>query len=87
MAPGSSARRTYLLAPSSDYSPTPRARSSSKPFVYATGGAIATRNDSTSTLTPIPAPVLGFPAVIEAKDVSGLPLQLPRFSSHWSSIK
>jgi hypothetical protein len=41
-----------------------------QPFVYTTGGGIATRNDSTGALTPTaasPLPVLGFPVVIDAK--------------------
>jgi hypothetical protein len=41
-----------------------------QPFVYTTGGAIATRNDATGVLTPTPASplaVLGFPAVLDAK--------------------
>jgi hypothetical protein len=41
-----------------------------QPFVYTTGGGIATRNDTTGALTPTaasPLPVLGFPVVIDAK--------------------
>jgi Abnormal spindle-like microcephaly-assoc'd, ASPM-SPD-2-Hydin len=42
----------------------------SQPFVYTTGGAVATRNDQSGALTPIqgsPFGVLGFPATIDAK--------------------
>jgi hypothetical protein len=41
-----------------------------QPFVYTTGGAIATRNDATGVLAPTsasPLAVLGFPAVLDAK--------------------
>ena len=41
-----------------------------QPFVYTTGGAIATRDDATGVLAPTsasPLAVLGFPAVIDAK--------------------
>jgi hypothetical protein len=41
-----------------------------QPFVYTTGGAIATRNDATGVLAPTsasPLGVLGFPAVLDAK--------------------
>lgn len=41
-----------------------------QPFVYTTGGAVATRNDQSGVLTPIaasPLPPLGFPVVIDAK--------------------
>src|ERR1700693_4923154 len=41
-----------------------------QPFVYTTGGAIATRNDATGALTPTtasPLAVLGFPAGLDAK--------------------
>jgi hypothetical protein len=42
----------------------------SQPFVYMTGGAVATRNDQSGALNPIqgsPFGVLGFPAAIDAK--------------------
>ncbi len=41
-----------------------------QPFVYTTGGAIATRNDTTGALAPTaasPLQILGFPVVIDAK--------------------
>jgi hypothetical protein len=41
-----------------------------QPFVYTTGGAIATRNDATGVLAPTsasPLAVLGSPAVLDAK--------------------
>lgn len=41
-----------------------------QPFVYTTGGAIATRDDATGVLAPTsfsPLAVLGFPAVLHAK--------------------
>jgi hypothetical protein len=41
-----------------------------QPFVYTTGGAIATRDDATGMLAPTlasPLAVLGFPAVLDAK--------------------
>ena len=41
-----------------------------QPFVYTTGGAIATRNDATGVLAPTsasPLTVLGVPAVLDAK--------------------
>ena len=42
----------------------------SQPFVYLTGGAVATRNDQSGALNPIqgsPFAILGFPAAIDAK--------------------
>lgn len=41
-----------------------------QPFVYTTGGAIATRDDATGVLAPTsasPVAILGFPAVLDAK--------------------
>jgi hypothetical protein len=41
-----------------------------QPYVYTTGGAIATRNDVTGALAPVagsPLPALGYPAVIDSK--------------------
>src|SRR5579862_985893 len=41
-----------------------------QPFVYTTGGAIATRNDVTGALAAVagsPLPALGYPAAIDAK--------------------
>src|ERR1700676_4692279 len=63
-----------------------------QPFVYTTGGAIATRDDATGALAPTiasPIAVLGFPPGLDAKGrflfAAGIRLRAS-FTSIWDQI-